>query len=132
MTFARHLRWSPFKPWVTLAAIALASLLVAVTVITIVRGAHEAAQLKVDSAMGKARGKATGDAAEIVDKARNDAADTQTKARENADALRKAKGSDQALDPDLNDAGRRGLCRYKAYRSAPECLQQPGRPDPSR
>ena len=54
---------------------------------------------------------------------------------ENEYAIQSAPGSGQGLDHALNDAGRRGLCRFRAYWSDPACVQLRGadsgeRPDP--
>lgn len=58
--------------------------------------------------------------------------DTHT---ENEHAIQSAPGSGQGLDPALNDAGRRGLCGYRAYAADPGCVQLRGagpgqRPNP--
>ena len=45
---------------------------------------------------------------------------------ENSHALQIAPGADQSLDPDLNAAGRRGLCAYEAYGDDPACVQLRG------
>lgn len=42
--------------------------------------------------------------------------------RENENDIRNAPGADTPVDPALAAAGRRGLCRYTAYRDRPECL----------
>lgn len=42
--------------------------------------------------------------------------------RSNADEIRKAPGADAPIDPALAAAGRRGLCKRKAYRDRPECV----------
>lgn len=42
--------------------------------------------------------------------------------RENENDIRNAPGADTPVDPALAAAGRRGLCRYAAYRDRPECL----------
>lgn len=42
--------------------------------------------------------------------------------RENENAIRNAPGAEDAVNPELAAAGRRGLCRYAAYRDRPECL----------
>ncbi|KQY96399.1 hypothetical protein [Brevundimonas sp. Root1423] len=42
--------------------------------------------------------------------------------RENENDIRNAPGADARVDPALAAAGRRGLCRYEAYRNRPECL----------
>jgi hypothetical protein len=57
--------------------------------------------------------------------------DTHT---ENEHAIQSAPGSGQGLDAALNDAGRRGLCNFRAYQSDPTCVQlrgpgAGGRPD---
>lgn len=45
---------------------------------------------------------------------------------ENSHAIEAAPGSGQSLDPDLNAAGRRGLCGFAAYASDPACVQLRG------
>lgn len=42
---------------------------------------------------------------------------------ENDRAIRQAPGADAPLDPALDAAARRGLCRRAAYRGRTECLQ---------
>jgi uncharacterized membrane protein YcjF (UPF0283 family) len=54
---------------------------------------------------------------------------TQALHEENSHAIAAVSGSDQSLDPDLNAAGRRGLCVYRAYFDADACIQLRG-PDP--
>jgi hypothetical protein len=49
--------------------------------------------------------------------------------QENSHAIASVSGSGQSLDPDLNAAGRRGLCGYDAYVGDPACVQLRG-PDP--
>lgn len=56
---------------------------------------------------------------------------------ENEYAIQSAPGSGQGLDRALNDAGRRGLCQFRAYWADPACVQlrgvDPGRrPNPNR
>lgn len=46
----------------------------------------------------------------------------QDQHRENQDAIQSATGSDQSLDPQLNAAGRRGLCQFAVYRADPACI----------
>lgn len=50
---------------------------------------------------------------------------------ENSHAIESARGFGQSLDPELNAAGRRGLCGFAAYASDPACVQLRG-PDPRR
>jgi hypothetical protein len=45
---------------------------------------------------------------------------------ENSHALEGAPGYGQSLDPELNAAGRRGLCGFAAYASDPACVQLRG------
>jgi hypothetical protein len=45
---------------------------------------------------------------------------------ENSHAIEAVSGSGQSLDPDLNAAGRRGLCGYDAYADSPDCVQLRG------
>jgi hypothetical protein len=48
--------------------------------------------------------------------------------RENSDDIQNAEGADAPVDPAVDAAGRRGLCKRAAYRERPECLQQPPAP----
>jgi hypothetical protein len=41
---------------------------------------------------------------------------------ENSHAIQAAQGAGQSLDPDLNAAGRRGLCALDAYTADPACV----------
>jgi len=41
--------------------------------------------------------------------------------QDNAHAIEAAPGASALIDPGLNDAGRRGLCRYAAYAGDPGC-----------
>mgnify|MGYP001547927431 CR=1 FL=1 len=50
---------------------------------------------------------------------------------ENEHAIQSALGSGQGLDRALNDAGRRGLCQFRAYWADPACVQLRG-DDPGR
>jgi hypothetical protein len=45
---------------------------------------------------------------------------------ENRDAITATPGAAQAIDPALNDAGRIGLCRYRAYDGDAQCLELRG------
>lgn len=45
--------------------------------------------------------------------------------RTNADEIRKAPGADAPVDPALAAAGRRSLCKRKAYSHDPLCLLHP-------
>jgi hypothetical protein len=65
---------------------------------------------------------ATDAASTVAAGAQRDAA-TQSLHQENEHALQAAPGSGQGLDPALNDAGRRGLCAYRAYSADPACVQ---------
>jgi hypothetical protein len=51
---------------------------------------------------------------------------TDTVHEENSHAIDAASGAGQSLDPDLNTAGRLGLCGYAAYADDPACLQLRG------
>ena len=77
---------------------------------------------------------ATAAGATVAAGAERDAA-TRDIHTENEHAIQSAPGSGQGLDPALNDAGRRGLCSFRAYQSDPACVQlrgadSGGRPDP--
>lgn len=45
---------------------------------------------------------------------------------ENSHAIETAPGYGQGLDPQLNAAGRRGLCGFQAYAEDPACIQLRG------
>jgi hypothetical protein len=45
---------------------------------------------------------------------------------ENSHAIQTTPGFDQGLDPQLNDAGRRGLCNFTEYYASQECIQLRG------
>ena len=83
----------------------------------------ELAVAQGQSAMAQAQAKASGAASAVV--AAGAAREGQTLAQhtENQHDIQAAPGADQALDPGLNDAGRRGLCAYRAYRDDPQCVQ---------
>ena len=53
----------------------------------------------------------------------NDAA-TDKLGDEHEKTIRTAPGADQPISGDLNRAGRRGMCDYKANRNKPECRVQ--------
>jgi hypothetical protein len=83
-----------------------------------------AAQAAQQSAQAQAS--AAGDAEQVV--AQGAARDQNTLAvhEENSHAIEAASGSGQSLDPDLNAAGRRGLCGFAAYAADPACVQLRG------
>lgn len=60
-------------------------------------------------------------AAEIADAGAQRQAVDITVHQDNAHAIQAAPGSAVRLDPALNAAGRRGLCRYPAYADDPGC-----------
>jgi hypothetical protein len=82
-----------------------------------------AGEARVGAAMGEARGKSAAEAVETVaaGAARDAATDDIT--RENADAIHRAPGADQAVHPDVHRAGLASLCRRAAYRGSEQCVQ---------
>jgi len=54
--------------------------------------------------------------------ARSEAEDTQT--RETDHAIRKAEGANAPVSHAVNDAGIAGLCKRRAYRCDPKCVQR--------
>jgi hypothetical protein len=76
-----------------------------------------------EGAMAKAQAQATSDASAVVQAGAARDQQTQTQHVENDHAIQAAPGSGQGLDPGLNDAGRRGLCAYRAYRDTAPCVQ---------
>lgn len=48
---------------------------------------------------------------------------TVTLHEDHANAITAAPGADAPINPDLNDAGRRGLCDYAAYADDPSCAR---------
>ena len=88
------------------------------------QSALHAAQAAQSSALAQAGAARAAGATVAAGAARDEATrDTHT---ENQHAIQSAPGSGQGLDPSLNDAGRRGLCAYRAYQSDPACLQLRG------
>lgn len=87
------------------------------------RNAAAAKAARAEAALADSRTRSAADAVEITARsgARDAAADRLT--QETRDAIRNAPGADQRLDPALNAAGLRGLCRRAAYRGRPECVQ---------
>ncbi|WP_337186685.1 hypothetical protein [Phenylobacterium sp.] len=84
-----------------------------------------AAGAKVEAAAAAARARAAGDAVVVVvDGAARDSR-TDRLTQETSDAIDALPGARQRLDPELNRAGRHGLCQYAAYRQHPDCLQRP-------
>jgi hypothetical protein len=132
MNLRRLLSFQPFAPWVFLTACAVALAAVVLIVMSVVNGAREAAQTKVDAEMSQARAKATAEAGAVVDRAHDFQSGSEALSRENADAFRQAPGADQRLDPRLNDAGRRGLCQRASLRRTAECVQLLGPVEPPR
>lgn len=84
---------------------------------------QRAAEAVAASTFAKGRADAAADAAEAV--GANAAADAETNQiqRENSDEIDKAPDAGTAV-PATAGALRAGLCRYEAYRAAPECLQR--------
>lgn len=122
----RHLiARQPFSP-LGLAAIAaaiVAALLVWFVIAGWMHARRAAAEGRVGAVMGEAHGKSAAEAGAIIDGAHAASVQSEALSRENADAIRSAQGADQALDPALNDAGRRSLCRRPSYRRTTECVQ---------
>ena len=95
------------------------------------RANQRAAEAQTSSAMSGARAGSAAEAGKILDGAHADATTSEALSRENADAIAQAPGADQRLDPGLNDAARRGMCKRRAYRHSDECVQLLGEPGPA-
>ncbi len=95
------------------------------------REREKAREASASAAMAGARTASAADAAQINADAVSGAAANEALSTENADAIAKAPGAGQRLDPGLNDAGRRGMCRRPAYAQSAECLQLLGRAKPT-
>lgn len=132
MNLRRYLSWQPFTPTVFLIGCAVALVLVVAIVLGVINGAREAAQTKVDAAMGNARAKSATEAGQTVDRAHDFQTNSETLSRENADAIRQAPGADQRLDPALADVARRRMCERASLRRTPECVQLLGPAQPTR
>lgn len=63
------------------------------------------------------------DAVATVGQTQAGEAATDSITRENESAIRQAPGADAPVDPGVDAAGRRSLCRRAANRGKPECLQ---------
>ena len=92
--------------------------------------AQDAAAARTADRMDQAKAAAGQDAAQVIGAAADRDQHTLTLHMENSHALEAASGYGQSLDPDLNAAGRRGLCGFAAYAGDPACAQLRG-PDPA-
>lgn len=95
------------------------------------RANQRAAEAKTAGAMSEARAGSAAGAVQILDGAHANTTTSEALSRENADAIAQAPGAGQRLDPGLNDAARRGMCKRKAYRRSDECVQLLGEPGPA-
>lgn len=91
------------------------------------RAEAQAAQQHAVAVVQTGQAAAAGQAAQIVSQGAQQHDLTIHVQQENDRAILAAPGAAQAVDPRLNDIGRRGLCRYAAYAGDPECagLRQP-------
>ena len=97
------------------------------------RANRRAAAAGAESEMSGARAGAAADAGAILDTTHSAETQSEALSRENADAILKAPGAGQRLDPQLNRAARQRLCERPAYRGRPECaMQQHGGAQPPR
>jgi hypothetical protein len=82
---------------------------------------NDAAAAKVDATMSDARASSGKDAVDTISNtsARENGVAQTTK--ENSDAIHAAPGANVAVDPAVDDAGRRSLCRRAAYRDSKQC-----------
>jgi len=63
------------------------------------------------------------DAVDTVGKASDREAASDALTRDNDRSIRDAEGADDEVGSAVNDAGLRSLCRRRAYRSDPRCVQ---------
>ena len=117
-------RFSP-TTWV-LGAVAALSFLLVTWWLVIGGPVHDrkaAAAAKASAAYAASRSGSAADASNIADQIRAATAASEDLTRKNADEIRAAPGADVRLNPALNDAGRRGMCRRPSYRRTAECVQ---------
>lgn len=82
------------------------------------------AQISADTAtIAAGQTSVTEAAAKINDQGVQRDALTITVHQDNAHAIETAAGAGVRLDPGVNSAGRRGLCRYAAYAGNPSCAR---------
>ena len=118
--------------WLIVLAVAALAIFGIWWMITEPGRAHQrTAEAKTASAMSGARAGSAAEAGKILDGAHANATTSEALSRENADAIAQAPGAGQRLDPGLNDAARRGMCKRKAYRRSDECVQLLGEPGPA-
>lgn len=123
------LRLSPLTPWATLAAAAVAILVVVTAVAMVLSWQHDrraAGEARVGQALGEARTKSAADATNIVAEGADRDQATDAITRENAHAIDSAPGANQAVDPAAHRAGLVSLCKRAAYRGSAQCLQLTG------
>jgi hypothetical protein len=95
------------------------------------RLAQQTLDARAAAAMGQAAATASRTAATVVGRGAERDLRTLNQHEEDSHAIQTARGYDQRLDPDLDAAGRRGLCGFDAYAEDPACVQLRG-PDPGR
>ena len=93
------------------------------------RLAQQAAAAQAADHMDQAKAAASQAATAVVAQGADRDAGTLNLHEENSHALETASGFAQSLDPELDAAGRRGLCGFAAYATDPACVQLRG-PDP--
>lgn len=124
MNLRRLISWQPLAPAAFFAAVALALILVSAIVIGVMRhNARVAAETKVGAAMSEAHTQSASEAANIIDRGGTRDAATDDITRENANAIDRAPGAGQAVDPGVHSAGLHSLCQRSANRGRPECVQ---------
>lgn len=125
------------SPWKSLGLGALCLLLAALFALWRLEAGHarrlseQVLAARAADGMDQAKAAASQNAAAVVGQGADRDGRTLNLHTENSHAIETARGADQSLDPDLNAAGRRGLCGFDAYAADPACVQlrsaDPGR-----
>ncbi|MEI9890918.1 MAG: hypothetical protein WDN45_10395 [Caulobacteraceae bacterium] len=90
------------------------------------RLAQQTAEARAADGMDRAAAAASRAAATVIGQGADRDMRTLNQHVENSHAIQTARGSDQSLDPDLNAAGRRGLCGFDSFAADPACVQLRG------
>jgi hypothetical protein len=118
--------------WKTLGLGALCLLVAALFALWRIEAGHahklaqQADAARAADSMDQAKAAASQTAASVVDAGADRDQHTLNLHEENSHAIEAAPGYGQSLDPDLNAAGRRGLCGFAAYADDPDCVQLRG------
>ncbi len=85
------------------------------------RQRNAASQARVDASQAAAASESAKDAIETVSRSGEAQAASEQLTRDNERSIREAEGAAVKVNPAVQDAGLRALCRRAAYKDAPRC-----------